>query len=395
MTSNDVRDVLELPDRPNPTPSTTKSKAKAIPEKRPDGLTRELYALLGNNSPPISLVPKKFKEKPKFKQKASSWVWTPFEIQSRGDHLKLAHWTRGTQANTVDMKYRFEVFDKHLDVISYSDEEYATYLESTSWSKEETDYLIKMAVTWDLRFFLIYDRWEFDSLEPRTVEMLKDRYYSIARALLGSRGLPTEHLQYDFQKETTRKKYLENLAQRTPEEIEEENMLIIESRRLEAYDKQLAVHKAEILRTLDAPLANGNIAQYSSSQALGALAQSMLSADKNKHKKRPSEAQSASSSASRPQKVRKLTTREEREYGVSWHDKLTPGAYLRSQKTVALKQTIAAKVQAAMAELHVSTSLTMPTEKTVKKYDALQQAIGILLEAKKVLDKLKNTEETA
>ena len=287
------------------------------------------------------------------------------------------------------MPYRFEVFDKHADVIDYTPEEYATYLEKPGWSKEETDRLMSLCKEYDLRFIIVHDRWCESGSSSRTIEELKDRYYSIARSLLSSRGQSTEGLHYDFQRETTRKQYLEELFKRTPQELEEENKLIAEAKRLEANEKALAQQKADLLRLLETPAAQGSYSQYTTSQGLGSLAQSLLTADKQKHKKRPSEM--LTPSASFRQKHRKLSPREEREYGVVWHDKLSSGAYLRSQKTVVLKQTVAAKVQAVMQELGMSNVLSMPTEKTVKRFDMLQQKIGILLEAKRVCDKISES----
>ena len=381
---NDMRDVLGMAE-PSPQPF----KRPKIAHEKKEGISRELSNLLGDSNPPVVTIQAKFKEKPKFKQLAARWTQTPFTNGARKDGLVLSHWTCGTQTTAVDVPYRFESFNKQPDIISYTDEEYTTYLEKPDWTKEETDALVDLCADYDLRFLVIHDRWPDTKFSPRTIEQLKDRYYSISRSLLASRGLSTEGLNYDFQRETTRKQYLEELFKRTPQELEEENKLIAEAKRLEANEKALAQQKADLLRLLETPAAQGSYSQYTTSQGLGSLAQSLLTADKQKHKKRPSEM--LTPSASFRQKHRKLSPREEREYGVVWHDKLSSGAYLRSQKTVVLKQTVAAKVQAVMQELGMSNVLSMPTEKTVKRFDMLQQKIGILLEAKRVCDKISES----
>lgn len=51
------------------------------------------------------------------------------------------------------------------------------------WTKEETDQLFDLCERFDLRFIVIADRFP----SPRTVEELKDRYYSGILAIL----LPT------------------------------------------------------------------------------------------------------------------------------------------------------------------------------------------------------------
>lgn len=386
MSAADFRDILGVADA-----GPVAKKPKLHTEKRGEGISRELYNLIGHNSPPVVTLQSKFKEKPKFRQRAAKWTQVEFTNGARKDGLKLGHWTRGVQTSAPGQSYKFEAFNKHPDVISYTKEEYATYLEKPGWTREDTDLLVALCREYDLRFIVIHDRWSAQSKTSKTIEQLKDRYYGITRSLLASRGLSTEGLSYDYQKETTRKQYLEELFKRTPEQIEEENKLIVESRRLEAYEKTLAQQKADLLRMLETPLEQGSAEQYMSSAGYGTLAQSMLTADKQKHKKRPSELPPVP--AVIKQRYRKLSPREEREKGVSWHDKLTAGVYLRSQKTVALKQTFATKVQAAMQELGMSSVLTMPTEKTVRKFDQLQQKIGILLEAKRVCDKVSEGPE--
>lgn len=386
MSAADIRDVLGVPDHV-PAPK----RVKLSQEKKVDGMSRELLNLIGNSAPPVVTLQSKFKEKPKFLQKVSPWSKSQFKNAARNDDLILTHWTKGAQKVPIDQPYRFEAFNKHADVISYSDEEYATYLEKSDWTKQETDLLVYLCKEFDLRFIVVHDRWLDSSVTPRTIEQLKDRYYSISRSLLASRGQSTEGLSYDYARESARKKHLEELFKRTPEEIEEENKLILESRRLEAYEKTLAQQKADLLRTLESPEETGSAEQYMSSAGYGTLAQTLLAGDKQKHKKRPSEVVPPVTTPK--QKYRKLSTREERERGVSWHEKLSSGVFLRSQKTVSLKQTVATKVQAAMQELGMSNVLTMPTEKTVRKFDQLQQKIGILLEAKRVCDKI--SEEAA
>ncbi|CCG83876.1 protein of unknown function [Taphrina deformans PYCC 5710] len=387
MSAADIRDVLGMGDLG---PATKKLKLST--DKRAEGMSRELYNLIGNSSPPVVTLQSKFKEKPKFRQRAAKWSLVTFKNGGRSDDLQLSHWTRGiSSSDAAEQPYRFEAFNKHADVITYTKEEYSTYLEKSGWTKDDTDLLIELCTQFDLRFIVIHDRWSDYSKTPKTIEQLKDRYYGVARSLLASRGQSTEGLSYDYQKETTRKQYLEELFNRTPEQIEEEHRLLMESRRLEANEKTLAQQKADLIRLLETPIEQGSAEQYMSSAGYGSLAQSMLTADKQKHKKRPSEVPPLP--ATPKQKYRKLSPREEREKGVSWHDKLSGGVYLRSQKTVALKQTFATKVQAAMQELGMSNVLTMPTEKTVRKFDQLQQKIGILLEAKRVCDRVAETSD--
>ena len=40
-----------------------------------------------------------------------------------------------------------------------------------AWTKEETDYLFDIVREYDLRFYVIADRYEFPGGEPRTIEV--------------------------------------------------------------------------------------------------------------------------------------------------------------------------------------------------------------------------------
>ncbi len=70
----------------------------------------------------------------------------------------------------ISLEYPFAKFNKKVNVIEYSDEEYEINLQDPGWSKEETDYLINMCRQYDLRFFVIYDRYEFPGRQ-RTIEV--------------------------------------------------------------------------------------------------------------------------------------------------------------------------------------------------------------------------------
>ena len=94
--------------------------------------------------------------------------------------------------------YYFDQFDVKVDVPTYSPEEYDQYLQGTAttdssfnqqdpeWTKEETDYLWSLCADFDLRWIVIADRYEWPD-KQRTMEDLKDRYYSSVRNLLAGR----------------------------------------------------------------------------------------------------------------------------------------------------------------------------------------------------------------
>ncbi|KAJ2842663.1 swr complex subunit, partial [Coemansia erecta] len=232
-------------------------------------LSRELNSLyLENQSIPVPLD--LFQAKPKFGTKAERWVWRGFKSSARTDDLALYHWAK---ANEQYSDYFYARFNAKTKPYEYTDEEYEKCIKplSTQWTRSETDYLLDLCRRFDLRFIVIHDRYysqpgcpmRFEGAQERSLEDLKDRYYSICRALTQYRAgedsrdpedLPLQAtnkladdlalLQFDKKKELERKEYLEALFRRTKEEIEEEEMLIVEARRIEANERRL-IHERE------------------------------------------------------------------------------------------------------------------------------------------------------
>lgn len=104
------------------------------------------------------------------------------------------------------MEY-FASFNQHgPSVMEYSQYEYDLYLADPSWTADETAYLFDMLRTYDLRFIVVADRYEY--LEPRPpgqsrsrsvevstrlpdkahVKDIKDRYYTVCRRLIRTRA---------------------------------------------------------------------------------------------------------------------------------------------------------------------------------------------------------------
>jgi len=69
-------------------------------------------------------------------------------------------------------------------VIEYNAEEYKLYISEldNTWTKEETDYLWELCKQFDLRFIIIHDR--YDTCYNRSIEDLKNRYYTVSRRIL-------------------------------------------------------------------------------------------------------------------------------------------------------------------------------------------------------------------
>lgn len=240
-----------------------------------DGISRELYALLGDNTPSLTFTQAglggdvglsgsgKGKFMPKFKkrpQKVQGWRSVPFTNPGRKDNLTLQHWVPASeiQDGKEVRTYRFANLNTSSGVYSYSNDEYHQHLRDDDWTKEETDYLIDLCQQYDLRFVIITDRYEWMGRE-RSMEDLKARYYAICRRLIRSR-ISTDDMEarsqlvltysFDRAREVERKKYVARLFSRTPQQLAEEEALYIEARRLEQNESKFATEREELLRLL-------------------------------------------------------------------------------------------------------------------------------------------------
>lgn len=161
------------------------------------------------------------------------WAWKTFSSSARHDSVKFFHWVR---ANVEYADYPYARFDVHLDPLKYTDEEYQKYLampeaedlgetfpdfltvggvgdrkkETSSidvssfqqqllqsnkilpWTKAETDILLDLCQSYDLRWPVIIDRWHMRFNKStvsslRKVEDLQYRYYQIGSILAQKR----------------------------------------------------------------------------------------------------------------------------------------------------------------------------------------------------------------
>ncbi|XP_050541336.1 DNA methyltransferase 1-associated protein 1 [Daktulosphaira vitifoliae] len=255
--SEDIRDILDI-DR-NAGPQVSKDdilgvqtkKKMSLPSatrqtRRPEGMAREVFALLYNDKKDIPPVIET-ETGPTYKlQKARlgmrrvrPWIWTPFVNPAREDKVAFYHWRRVADEGK---EYPFAKFNKKIEILKYTETEYKENLQSESWSREETDRLFDMCQRFDLRFIVIQGRWnygEYENTIKRTTEDLKDRYYSVCNTLTKIRGgNVNETKMYDADHETRRKQQLERLYNRTPKQIEEEQILIQEQRKIEARKRE-------------------------------------------------------------------------------------------------------------------------------------------------------------
>ncbi|XP_022727679.1 SWR1-complex protein 4-like isoform X2 [Durio zibethinus] len=211
----DAKDILGLPKTPLPITQEKKSRPQKDSQRKPDGISREVYALTGGLAPLMpSIDVSQLKRRPPSDEKIT-WQWLPFTSSARKDDLQLYHWARVVNGVPPTGDYSFAKYNKSVDVIRYTDEEYEKYL---------TD-----PVCINLRF-----------PTSRTVEELKDRYYSVSRAILIARapspgevaGHPLVKEPYNVSQETERKRALSMVLSQTKHQERKDAEVIAEAKRI-------------------------------------------------------------------------------------------------------------------------------------------------------------------
>ncbi|KAE8349538.1 hypothetical protein BDV28DRAFT_59242 [Aspergillus coremiiformis] len=332
MAAADVRDMLDLPAEGQPRPH----KKQKVVEKRPEGITRELFALLGERAPPIAINENRYKGRPKWmsKLRVRPWRMAPFTNEARSDDLVLQHWQRQVEptkpalegpeaereernqeegaAHSSDQEYLFAKYSIKARVPRrYTDEEYNRHLKSDEWSRQETDYLMDLVEEYDLRWMVIADRYDFQphpvdaetnitALVPakqvRTMEHMKARYYFVAASMLALEHPPSEMseaefdlhekmMKFDPERERARKELAALQLNRTADEVREEGILLEELKRITANEQNFIAERRELYSRLEVPISVGNTTMYQSSQGLSQLLQTLLQADKSKKRR--------------------------------------------------------------------------------------------------------------
>ena len=178
----DAQDILGV--RPSRAPTPVEKLSQSLNKMTPltKGDKDVGGGLRGSQSLP-SLAPSfPALKKRKVKRKAVPWVWRSFQSSARQDQIRLCHWVKASDDSSVD--YPFARFNKKAALLTYTAEEYEKYLQSETWTKEETDHLFDLCGRFDLRFPVIADRFEGE----KSLEDMKDRFYSVSKTLIAARG---------------------------------------------------------------------------------------------------------------------------------------------------------------------------------------------------------------
>eukprot|EP00924_Labyrinthula_sp_SR-Ha-C_P009439 snap_masked-scaffold_2-processed-gene-23.49-mRNA-1 protein AED:1.00 eAED:1.00 QI:0/0/0/0/1/1/3/0/426 len=93
-------------------------------------------------------------------KKAVSWKHSEFQNPGRVDGLKLRHWNL---AASKEETYNFSKYNRKVPVPRVEDS-ISSLCEGTDWTLLETEFLFYLCEKYDLRWFVIDDRWNDDSL---------------------------------------------------------------------------------------------------------------------------------------------------------------------------------------------------------------------------------------
>ncbi|XP_061365975.1 SWR1-complex protein 4-like [Gastrolobium bilobum] len=87
----DAKDIQGLPKNSFP-PLEKKSRPQKESQRKPDGISREVYALTGGLTALMPAVDSsQLKKRPPSNEKIT-WQWLPFTNSARKDDLQLFHW---------------------------------------------------------------------------------------------------------------------------------------------------------------------------------------------------------------------------------------------------------------------------------------------------------------
>ncbi|XP_044493707.1 SWR1-complex protein 4-like [Mangifera indica] len=243
----DAKDILGLPKTQLPLTQDKKSRLQKEPQRKPDGISREVYALTGGLAPLMPSIDVSLLKKGPPSDEKITWRWLPFTNSARKDDLQLYHWVRVVNGIPPTADYSFAKYKKSVDVVKYTNEEYEKYLTDPTWTKEETDQLFDLCERFDLRFIIVADRFP----SSWSVEELKDHYYSVSQAIMIARAPslgdvavhPLVKEPYNVSQEKERKHALSMVLSQTKQQEHIDAEVLAETKRIA--ESRMAARAAE------------------------------------------------------------------------------------------------------------------------------------------------------
>ena len=349
--------------------------------------------------------------------------WERTAIGNRDDLPALQHWQKAS-AEPVD----FTKYNVQPEIPKFDWDTYNSHLKYENWTYEDTSYLVNLYKDCSGRWPVIIDRC---NLPDRSMEDLKTRFYRVSATLLQlatpiSSMTAPEYKMYETlnnfnpQQELSRKRLAEGHLQRRQDEVDEEAVLLAELQRIMANQASLDESREELRKRLDFPKSSSNSYQYGTSQALGALWQQLISADrlrKNQRMRQPGGTSTASTenpgtgqtpTSARPREsnagsvqpdaaaanTTDLSAKEKLRFGVvqvSGGEKMPNGISFASDRVSKLrnaKSTIQnEKIAAILTHVGVPEIIPLPTPAVVESFEGLMAKVHMLLDMRKLAEK--------
>ncbi|MCL4128607.1 UNVERIFIED_CONTAM: hypothetical protein GTU68_032592 [Idotea baltica] len=205
------------------------------------------------------------------------------------------------------------------------------------------------------------DRWPSHHAS-KSIEDLKARYYEVTNHLKKSRGmsgLEGKIINYDADHEKRRKEQLIKLYDRTPKQIEEEQQLLAELRKIEARKKEREKKTQDLQKLISA-------------------ADSLLT-DSRKQKIAKKKIQ--------PSKLPKQVPNIESSSGIKFPDVKSSGVSLRSQK-MKLPASVGQKKAKAIEQLLIELGLELnptPVEEICQRFNDLRSDLVLMYDLRTIL----------
>ena len=351
--------------------------------KKQTGLKRELIKLIGG-------VPSIVERSNHKVVKRSNWVWSKFSNPSRKDKLELEHWQR---KEDVGKEYDTS-FNRSIEIVEFTKDEYDKLIKPNdrNWNYEQTMYLWDLIKQYQLKFVIIFDRFDEKTYGERTVESLKDRYYSVARTILEHRRLfdhPIIKSGYNYEQEIKRRTYLEKTMNKSFAELKEENHLMEMAENLnKKIEKNENFEKALNQKLSELPPLNQNNLQPNAMN-IDEGENTINSFSENKLMINNIENENPNNKKIEP-------FGEGNNNGQTFEDFLKDNitrndsfVYLRSQKlkhNLPVSEKIQERVDNYMKEFNIPEKL-IPTAKVEMAYDNLRNNVILYTSLKKYLDK--------
>ena len=188
----------------------------------------------------------------------TKWAHRPFTNSSRRDLLELRHWVR---ASAEQPDYPFTRFNRRIEVVKYTDEEYDKLLtpppgasstdQDKRWPRRHTDHLFDLCRRYDLRWAVIHDR--FDHRPQHSLEDMKLRFYTVMARIIRFRSdrqnypLKSQYTDfaYNAQSDMKRRKQADRAFRRNQDQVSEERSLLQEIRAIDALMAEIATRGFE------------------------------------------------------------------------------------------------------------------------------------------------------